>query len=226
MTSMDNESPSLESLQDEIDTARGTIDADDVNSAYLYLKIIDRAHPNEKPLLLQYLVEHAKYGASSKEIKVDPVIQRNDLDQLRKRYASLVDDLLEIILTDNPPAPEFYARLCALLDNPALADDRARAFALHWILVDKRVPYFQLDEGLRVSNEDWRALSVKLQTERAKLRFILASDFEQKSEEADLVLRVLDDFGGLEKVRLMGSLIWELREEVRTVKAMIEMLRR
>jgi len=80
--------------------------------------------------------------------------------------------------------------LHGLIHNPVFQTDYERAFALYWILIDKRTPYFRLSEGLKMTQEDWDAIGKTLVTEQARVRFILSSieRFDQRSEEADLLL--------------------------------------
>lgn len=200
-------------LRTEVDTILALADADRINTAYALLKVIEKATPADQPDLLQHLAEHYDAADSSKEIKIESFISENDRDLLKKRYGKLVDQMLQMILDDKPDVALFYKQLCELLHNQLLRDERARAFALYWLLIDKRMPYFQLTQGLRMSSEDFTALGKKLRVEMSRIRFILASSFEQRSEEADLLLKELDAHTGSERVRLMGYILWQLRDK-------------
>jgi len=202
----------IDQLCSEIDTTLALADADKVNISYALLKIVEKAPPDDQPRLLQHIAENFNDATSSKEIKIDAFISENEKEQLKERYGGLVDKMLEIILADRPTPADFYQELHKLLNNPLFREEKTRAFSLYWLLIDKRIPYFQLPQGIRMSDDDWGALSKKLRLPRARIRFILASKFQQRSEEADLLLRELDAYTGPEKVRLMGYVLWRLRD--------------
>lgn len=134
--------------------------------------------------------------------------------------------MLELLLKANPEEPDFYRDLYELTRNPIFSTFEAKSFALHWILIDKRIPYFKLPQGLRMTNDDWDRLREKLHLECALIRFILNAELQQNSERADLLLQVLDRHEGLERIRLLGIVIWELEgEERRRARALAAALK-
>src|ERR1035437_4687230 len=188
----------------EIDATLALVDADQVNLVFLLNQTLVRADTDkDRQNLLEYLAEHWEGADSSKEIKHEPVISQYELEQTQKRIGGLVNEMLDVLIRDNPPVRDFYRRFDELLSNPLLQSGIDRVFALYWVLIDKRMPYFHLEEGLCISNEDWRSLGAALTTERARLRFIVNSRFSQRSEEADLLLRELEGHDQASRTRLM-----------------------
>jgi len=204
--------------KNQIDAVLGLADADDVNVAYATLRVLEDVPDATRPDVLRHLIDHWDSRSSSDEVRLPRIISSSDFDELRERYGQFVDSALQMMVRDNPSIETFYRELDALVHNPILKDEKARAFSLYWILIDRRIPYFQLEKGMRLSDEDWADLSAKLQTQRAKIRFILAGRFSQRSEEADLILRELDTLERVEQVRLLGYLLWELRETDRKLR--------
>lgn len=206
-------------LRQEIDTTIALVEASDIDLAYMFLGIIDRAPRSDRPALLHYLAENFwDRRQSTGEIKPSPIISTTERESLQQRYSNVCDGIFELILRDNPHQDEFYERLYELTENPIFNSQNARAFVLFWLLIDTRMPYFNLEPGLRMSAEDWRHLGQVLRTKRARIRFILASSerFDQRSEEADLIMREIDEV--LEpngKVRLLAFVIWHLKQETR-----------
>ena len=80
----------------------------------------------------------------------------------------------------------FYKRLWDIIQNPLFPTTEAHVFALYHMLIDVRLPYFKLDDGLRMSDDQFRKEVQRLHDSRSKLRFIFyAPDIEQKSEKAE-----------------------------------------
>jgi hypothetical protein len=203
----------FEEARRQIDTTLAVVDATKIDLAVLLLAILEKASEPDRPKLLRHLAEHWDHRASSAEMHPEPIISEAELNALKKRYGRLVDGHLDMLLGDNMPADDYYAGLYEMVRNPIFAAEHARAFALYWALIDNRTPYFQLGEGVKVSNEDWRALAKRLREPTARINFILSSDtLVQRSEEADLILReICSREDTLEQVRLMASLLWVLR---------------
>lgn len=221
--------PSAEQLRTEVDAMLGLVDADDINLASALSKLVQKASIDDRPAILRYLFEHPdlseREDTASKEIKLDHTITEDELRRLQKMYGNVVDSFLELILEGKPEVDEFYQQLGEVFANPVLRDDKVQAFALYWLLWDKRLPYFVLEDGLRMSKEDWVNLGKQLARETAKIRFILASELQFRSETADLILKVVDEHDGLERVRLMSFLIWEVADRERRLEAVRRQLR-
>jgi hypothetical protein len=206
------EAVDAEALVRELDTTLALVDADKINLAYAIYVIIERARPDDRPSLLRHAAHNWDSVQSSGEYKPKPVISADELDELKSTYGKVVDGLLDMQFTRKPPEDEFYKELDALIHNPVFRTDQSRAFALYWTLIDNRTPYFQIEQGLRLSDDDFIALGRKLRTETARVRFILASKFDQRSEEADVLLRELDALEGPERVRVMAYILHNLRQ--------------
>lgn len=197
----------------EIDTIFALTKGSEANISYALFKTLDNASLEERPKLLQYIAEHFGQVDSSEEIPIDVFITGDEVSALKGQYAKVVDSILEMILKSRPSIDDFYASLNSqIIYNPLFADEKSRTFAMYWILVDRRIPYFQLDQGLKISNDEWQTISRKLTIEKQRIRFILASDFSQRSEEADLLLKEIDSREEQERVYLLGYILFQLRD--------------
>lgn len=201
-----------------IDATLGLLDASRIDVAYAVLRIIESATQELRPRLLKYTAEIWERAATSGEIKPDPIITTNELDALETKYGNVVNGLFDVILAENPTVDDFYLHLYDLIHNPVLNTEQARAFALYWLMIDRRLPYFHLEPGVRVSDDDWVALGRKIEQSKDRARFILGSSdrIERRSEEADLLLQELDALSDrLERVRLLAFILYVLRDETR-----------
>ena len=85
--------------------------------------------------------------------------------------------------------------------------EASKIFAFYYIIMDSRVPYFELKQGYEMSNESYRRLRLKHATTLKRVRYILNADFNQKTERASLLL---DELGA------------EMPREDTTVDAVLE----
>ena len=213
--------PQSDDFVKQIDTTLALAKGEKVNICYALLKIIESAPEQDQPALLRHTTESYESAGSSQEISIDDYITKNEESAIRKKYGGLINNMLEVLIEENREESEFYAHLWSLINNPILRDDKDRAFALYWLLIDKRLPYFRLEEGFKMSNEDYRSSMLRLRRDRARIRFIMSREFDQKTERADLILKQIDEASGSDRVILMSEVIKQTKSSSEGIEAML-----
>lgn len=213
-----------DNTQRQIDAAYGELDTDIANLAYVIFQIISSVPVDDRGALIKYAVEHDARSVvfdqglpkfSTKSLKLDPVLTQNDIANFQERLGSLVDAFLDVIFREQWDADGFYEQVASMLENPIFRSDKEKGFAFYWFYVDKRIPYFQLDEGMSMSDDDWRDLGIALRPDTARIRYILATDWISRSSQSDHLLRIFEGRSDVERVRLMAFLVWELESRAR-----------
>lgn len=200
------------SLQDRIETILASGKGTKINLCYAIYKLIEQASPADAPRLLQFTAEIIDTIESSEEISTGTFISTNEEEVLKDRYGELVDGMLKLLINDNPEEMDFYEGIWSIVNNPVLKDERARVFAFYYILIDSRIPYFHLEQGLKMANEDFQRRIKRLTKKLAKIRFILVRDFSQRTEGASLLVQELNSENSFEdQVILMSWLLSEFR---------------
>ena len=123
-------------------------------------------------------------------------------------------------------AQEFYRSLWIGICNSGIITTLIeRAFAMYYIAIDKKIPYFYLKSGVLMSNEEFRACMKKNEENLQKIRFILASEYSQKTEEASLVLNELINAESFEdQIIIMTGVLSILRSEQNRMRKVIQKL--
>jgi hypothetical protein len=180
-----------------------------INLAYTFYEIIKKAPEEDRIWLVQFLAESWDYAESSKEVNIDSVISEEEKEQLTNKYGKIVNAMFTALIAENKEQNIFYKDLWELINNPFFADDKAKAFALYYILIDRKIPYFQTVSGLKMSNEDFKLILQKLRNSRAKIRFIMSKDYDQRTEQADLIMKTIREHTDSEQAVLMSVIITE-----------------
>ncbi|HEY1203309.1 MAG: hypothetical protein ABSH46_03890 [Bryobacteraceae bacterium] len=201
-------------------TARG----EKINICYGLFGVIEQAPKDQQHLVLRHAAEHFDDDESSEELDMGAPISEDEKNALKDRYGSLVDEMFGVVLKENLSEDDFYRSLWDTLHNPLLRDKKAQVFALYFTFIDRRMPYFHLDEGLKMSNEEFREAFQRTQQRWAKIRFILTTkSFSQKSEQADLVLKELDGAPDYkQRLVLIARLIAELKRYEERLRARLQ----
>lgn len=149
---------------------------------------------DEQVISVQTLCQSFGFVTSDKSEEVNSPILKEDVEILKNNYGKYVNELLAATLKKgyycNWGIDEFYNALWkSICSGEIIKTLEEKAFALYYILIDKRIPYFCLDEGIQMDNNDFKSLIKKNEEAVKKIGFILNSSFNQKTEKASLVLQ-------------------------------------
>lgn len=160
--------------------------------ACIYRMLIEQ--PDDAPEALRYFFENSERIESANSRTADGNISESTGKELKKQYAELVDALFEQQLSKNLPISVFYQKIWEVISvSPCFDDENARIFALYYIWIDARIPYFQLDDGISMSNKEFQEYSEQMLTDIQKARFILRSKFfEQRTSRASVLLGLIE----------------------------------
>jgi len=103
---------------------------------------------------------------------------------------------------------DFYALLLnGIIVSGMFSTKNEIAFAMYYIIIDIRIPFFVLDKGYSMDNDVYARCARKNKEKLSKLKFILSIDFAQKTEEASLILKELENGSDFEEQVVLLSVI-------------------
>ena len=200
-------------LKNEIETflskIRNKTKSDKLNICAHVYEIIAR-DPASSVELLRFFYNNADRIQSSDQETADTIITEEMAKSLHECYSEVVDAMFEQLLEKNLPEEDFYTKLWEMINqSPTFEDENAKIFAFFYIWIDVRIPYYQLDNGLAMSNEEFRELSDSLITNIQKARFIMRTTmFKQRTSRASVLLDLLDSVSEeKERVVLMAHIL-------------------
>lgn len=163
----------------------------------------------KEPELLRFFYENSEMLDSSEAVRAESVISDEERRTLEEHYGKLINSTLEAIIRKKLTADEFYRTLWKTIDdNPVFEDEKTKAFAVYFIWIDARVPYYQLEPGMKMSNDDFFEIIRKKLDDIKKIRFILTAPMEQRTERASILLELLNGCNDeKEKTVLMAQIL-------------------
>ncbi len=163
-------------------------------SYYVYLKII--SVPGREPELLKFALEQYEQTEPTENAQLEKVFTRDEKDSYEDTYGKNVDGMLEAFLKKGLDSETFYQELWkGIQENPVLETDKEKAFAFYFILIDVRIPYFELEPGIEMSNEEYINIQNELSEEMKRARFILYAPTKQKTARTSRLIHMLDQLG-------------------------------
>lgn len=143
--------------------------------------------------MLRYFLENADDIESSEETEVEQYFAPNMIQKLHQQCGQMIEGTLTKLVGEDLSEEKFYDKLWEFIfeNNLVLTREEEKRYALYQIWMDGRTPYFHLEPGYRMDNEDFKKICLNNRILMKKMRFILQVEFEQKTERSSLILKEL-----------------------------------
>ena len=210
------------SVKAELDRLIAAEYASDLDAIRPILKCIRDSRSN---------AEGIRYFMENMDI-IGTAVREDDKEGLDKlyfyydRYQSLIHGLIECLTAGNPEEKQFYEALWLFIENgPVILpkeDDLMFAWMFAWR--DRKTPYFQMEKGMEMSNEDLSDYSKKMFSKIAKADYILRFPFDQKTQRSSQLLDLLDECETQEEKCVLMVKILNLKDEMKSpvIEKMLE----
>lgn len=194
-----------------------------IDLCYVILDGIKEYDFEEQVDIVCYFCEKFNTIDSEENIEIPTHISDVKLEDLKELYGKYVDELLGVTLKkayiNEMDNFSFYQMLWGnIVKADMFGKIEEKAFALYYIVIDRRIPYYLLKKGMRMDRDAFEKYRNKNSDIIKKMGFILFNSFNQKTEEASIIL---DEILGLDsyedRVVVLGSILWILRQEHKKV---------
>lgn len=130
-----------------------TLEGKQIDVCYQIYKVITSIKGKE-PELLRFFYENSEMIEVNHEEIAESIFSDEEEIKLESCYGTLVNGMLEVALKKKLAVDEFYRYLWnAIAENSMLGEEKEKAFAVYYIWLDMRVPYFELESGIQMEND-------------------------------------------------------------------------
>lgn len=165
--------------------------------------------------LLQFFCESTEGIESSEEMEASVFFTEGEVLDYTKAYGKIVNGILEKLFCEKPPVDAFYNALWRKITLTELfEDEKAQIFAMYYIWIDVRIPYFELPDTIKLTDSEYHAGIEKLRNRIQEARFILFSDFEHWTEVSYLLLKLLDGIEDEAEKTILLACIMQIRDRM------------
>ena len=156
-----------------------------------------------------FFIETSEDLDTSEEKRIEKIFSEEEKYKYASDYGKFIDGTLEALLKKHYEKEKFYQELWNFIEeNPLLDTKKLKAFALFYVWVDIRLPYYVLDDGIKMSDDDYQDICQRLSEDIKKARFILHVPTEQKTERASRIVKLLESLqDDKEKAVLMAHIL-------------------
>lgn len=169
-----------------------TVKGEKIDIAAAVYELIQRTDNEEEAF--QYFLEKGDDFESVETKEVSKIFTSSDIQILERNCNTLIDGVLNKLITKNMEQKIFYSELWKMIvrDNNLFESPDEKIYAFYKIWIDGRIPYYKLEDGLKMENEAFKDICEAKREEIKKAIFILNSSFEQRTERCSLLIRILD----------------------------------
>lgn len=167
-----------------------------------------------EPLAMALFFEISEEIESNNKKHAEKVFSEEEKYQLTLTYGKMIDGALEALLRRGLSKADFYGELWSFInESKMLSDKKLKAFTLYYLWIDVRLPYFELEEGIKMSNEDFIDISKNLTEEIKRIRFILNTPTDQKTERASRLVNMIENLVSQEEKTVLMAHILRLNDK-------------
>lgn len=196
-----------------------SVTGEEINICYYVVNSIKEYSLDEQIQSMRTFCELYGTVESEKTFCVEQAISEPMYNELKAQYGQYVDNLLKTVLNkaylSEWPKDKFYASLWKSLTNGGVLETvEELAFGLYFIVIDRKIPYFRLTPGLKMDQDRYEEIINANRNIIKKMQYVLAFPFDEKTEEASVLLNELEAISEKEtRIVLLSVVISHLRKE-------------
>lgn len=181
-------------------------------SAVIYNIILEAEEPKSA---WKYFFENADYIDSSDEKEVDAFFTAQQIQKYEKECSELIDALLNKLVKRHCKKEVFYDELWEkIMESDVVCEGKnEKIYAIARIWSDARIPYFQIKDGIKMSDEEFLTIVKKDKELLQEVTFILNCKYEQRTEISSVLLDVLERCKDTKEKAVVMAKILDLTEK-------------
>jgi len=138
-----------------------------------------------------------------------PKLPASLMSQCKAKFGHMVEGIIDICTMEGGPEAAYYTKLWSMLRTLLDAYTKEEQGAcLYFVIFDERIPYWDIEPGVRMDNSEYQRIVKKIKPELRKMLYVLNLPAGQRTETASRLLRVLDELSDFnERTVFLSQLI-------------------
>lgn len=146
---------------------------------------------------------------SDESLEITEKLSEEDYQENVSNLYPIMQKIVDNLIKENLEETEFYTSLYKkIADDILFPKKEEKISAIIILLLDRRIPYFYLGEAVRMDNDVYKAIYASITKEIEKAYFILEYGYEQRTEVASQLYRLVkEQENDEEKLVLISSVL-------------------
>ena len=151
------------SFVNQLSAFLSTADGSTFNICAGLYNIILSAEEIQRAALFERAINLYEDIGSTETIKIPVSPYDGQKKVLKEKYGDIVNSFIEFFVSQKDSVENFYANMWKAIQNDTFFPTEAsKVFAFYYVVIDSRVPYFELDQGYGMSNDAYRKLRLNI----------------------------------------------------------------
>lgn len=131
---------------------------------------------------------------SDESLEITEKLSEEIYQEMVSNLYPIVQKIVDNLIKENLKETEFYTALYKKITDDILFSKREETIsAIIILMLERRIPYFYLDEATRMEDEVYKAISDSIYKQIYKAYFILEYGYEQRTEVASQLYRLVKE---------------------------------
>lgn len=152
-------------------------------------------------------------GETDKSIVATSAYTADEYTEKIKSVKPVINTILDNLIKEKLLESDFYLKLWEILSQKTIFPDRFDIVcAIICLITSRKIPYFALEEGVRMDNEEFSRISKSTIDEFKKVLFVFNVGYTQKTEVASQLLKIIHSFTDIKEQTVILSNILSVYE--------------
>lgn len=110
-----------------------------------------------------------------------------------KKTSKTINIIIDNLINEGINEEEFYVKIWYMISQKTLFSTQMDVVgAIICLMINDKIPYFQLDEGLKMNEDEFYNMTEKLIPQIQKTIFVLNRGYAKRTEEASQLLKIMN----------------------------------
>lgn len=165
---------------------------------YSLFKILEN-YEHDASSGLKFFLSRYEDIDTDKSRPVGSIFKIAQVEILEQKFGDVINKFIDEKAESKVQTDLFYFSLWdEILNGSQFISEEEKAFAIYLALRNPRIPFFNLEDGLQMSDETYAQTFRENLESVQKIRYIVGTRFDQKTQQASLLLDVLDSISDQE----------------------------
>lgn len=129
---------------------------------------------------------------SDESLEVPQTFSEDEYRTTAQKILEFIQNIINNLISENLEEDVFYNELYnKVFDNVLFPNDLEKICAITIIVIDQRIPYFKLGQAMQMDNESFAEVCSSISEDIDKAFFILSYGYEQRTEVASQLYKLI-----------------------------------
>lgn len=185
-----------------------------------FYRLFLRDESNKKKRLESFVMLLEWSGESDESVEIDELFNEDDYRKTCSSVSPVIKKIVDNLADECLDETAFYtAILEKISDDVLFSNELEKICAIVMLLFNPKIPYFKLEQTLKMDNEKFQEISKSIQRDITKAFFVIQFGYSQKTEIASQLYSIVNKHNDeTERIVLIANIIGYYTFQIKMLK--------